>query len=482
MNVRHIPSTYDDADVDIGIVHLGLGAFHRAHQAVFIEQHLSRTNGGPWGVAAANLRSNKTIVESMEKAGCAYHVAEYASREDVVLREVLAIRQALFAGDDSSALLDLMLRPEVRIVTLTVSEKGHYIGTDGQLLADDPAIVRDLEQPLLPKTPVGVLARALEKRKQAGIAPFAVLSCDNLPENGRRVKNVVTAFAALRDDALAAWIERNTPFPCSMVDRLVPSMNDESFANVAGLLGKHDPNAVVCEDFKQWVVEDFGSGRPDWEEDGVYMTSDVRPYEYMKLRQLNGSHSLLAYLGGMAGKEIILDCMREPLLAELVKRYLATEAGPSLSGVPEDVWQSNSAAILRRFSNDSLAHKTNQIAMDGSQKIPQRWLNGTLIRLEQGAPCPCTALGLAGWVYHMRERDENGQAFPMRDPWRESLLADLLPLLEQPEACIKALFARADLFPPTLAANSAYVQQVQTMYSLIRERGVLAAMQATLNS
>ncbi len=395
MNMRHIPSTYDSEDVAIGIVHLGLGAFHRAHQAVYLERCLARRQGGPWGIASANLRSNKAIVASLMQTGCSYHVAEYASREDVTLREIRAIRQALFSGEDPSRLLDLMSRPEVRLVTLTVSEKGYYTGVDGELLADDPAIRQDLEHPELPKTPIGVLVRALEKRRQSGTAPFAVLSCDNLPENGRRTRRAVSAFAALRDDALAAWIEQNTAFPCSMVDRIVPAMTESSFAAVAALLGRPDPNAVVSEDFLQWVIEDFGPDRPDWEEDGVQMTGDVRPYESMKLRLLNGSHSLLAYLGGMAGKETIVDCMREPLLAELVQRYLTTEAGPSLTGVPENVWQDAAASIVRRFNNDSLAHKTNQIAMDGSQKIPQRWLHGTMARLAEGADCPCTALGLA---------------------------------------------------------------------------------------
>ena len=484
--VRHIPSTYNDDQVQIGIVHLGLGAFHRAHQAVYLERCLARAGGGAWGIAAANLRSNKTLVTSLEQAACRYHVAEYASRDDVTVREIRAVRQALYAGDSSAALLELMARPAIRIVSLTVTEKGYYLGADGRLLVDDPAIRRDVEHPETPATPVGVLVRALELRRLAGLAPFAVISCDNLPENGRRTRTAVLALAALRDAALAAWIEAHTPFPNSMVDRIVPAMTDASFADVAALLGRPDPNAVVSEDFSQWVLEDFGSGpdvRPDWEPEGVQMVSDVRPYEGMKLRLLNGSHSLLAYVGGMSGRETIVACMRDPQLAALVERYLSREGGPSLHDVPAAVWKDMAASIVRRFNNDSLAHKTNQIAMDGSQKVPQRWLAGTVDRLQAGEPCACTALGLAGWLYHMREVDDAGQPFPMRDPQRDALRAALGLMSGTPEnadACVDALFAQRHLVPEQLAAAPTYVAQVKAMYRLMLDQGAAAALKATL--
>ena len=478
---RIIPSTYEASKVKTGIVHLGLGAFHRAHQAVYVEKHLARTGGGEIGIAAANLRSNKAITESLAKADFSYHVAEYASRADVTVREIRAIRQALFPGGDAAELLALMASPDVRIVTLTVTEKGYYISADGTLLADDPAIRADLARPDNPATPIGILVRALELRKQAGVAPFAVLSCDNLPENGVRTKRAVVALAALRDKDLAAWIDAKTRFPSTMVDRIVPAMTESSFKDVEALLGRPDPNAVVAEEFTQWVVEEF-PGRPDWEPDGVQMTADVRPYEGMKLRLLNGSHSLLAYAGGMAGKETIVACMREPLLAALVERYLQTEGGPSLHDVPEQDWKASAAAIVKRFSNDSLAHKTNQIAMDGSQKISQRWMSGARDRLMAGAACPCTALGLAAWVYHMREKDEAGGAFPMRDPLRERMLETLRPLDNAPGAVIDALFAQADLIPAEVAANAAYRERVKAMYALMLDKGALAAVKATLES
>jgi fructuronate reductase len=189
---------------------------------------------------------------------------------------------------------------------------------------------------------------------------------------------------------------------------------------------------------------------------------------------------LLAYVGGMAGRQTIVDCMREPRLAGLVERYLAREAGPSLADVPGSAWKDMAANIVRRFKNDSLGHKTNQIAMDGSQKIPQRWLAGTAERLLAGAACPCTALGLAGWLHHLREQDEAGQPFPVSDPKRESLLAACSPGLE-PEERVDALFALRELMPATLAENPGYVGQVKAMLRLMRDRGVLAAVEATLS-
>jgi fructuronate reductase len=209
------------------------------------------------------------------------------------------------------------------------------------------------------------------------------------------------------------------------------------------------------------------------------MTTDVRPWEGMKLRLLNGSHSLLAYVGGMSGRRTIVECMREPRLSALVERYLAREGGPSLTDVPESAWKDMAASIVRRFGNDSLAHKTNQIAMDGSQKIPQRWLAGTSERLRAGAACPCTALGLAGWLYHMREQDEAGVSFPMRDPQRDALLAAFGPGME-PDARVDALFARRELVPDYLGTVPGYADQVKAMLRLMLEQGALAAVEATL--
>ena len=478
---RRITSTYDLAAVKPGIVHLGLGAFHRAHQAVYLEQNLQRHQGGDWGIVAANLRSNHNLVEALHKAGHSYTVAEYASAEDVTLRQIRSITNSLFAATDSSALVRQIASPHTRMVSLTVTEKGYCIDADGKLLEHDPGIRHDLEHPENPKSPIGVLAYGLLARKNAGLGGVSIVSCDNLSHNGARTRKAVLAFAALHDNRLATWIEHNASFPNTMVDRIVPAATPQSLAAIEALLGCADPNALSCEAFIQWVVEEnFCAGRPDWEHDGVEMVGDVAPYELMKLRLLNGSHSLLAYVGGMAGCATVAECMQNPLLTALIERYMLREAGPSLEREVSVAWRQAVPKILGRFANTSLAHKTEQIAMDGSQKIPQRWLNGALSQHKAAQQSACVALGMAAWLFHMHEKNEQGRSFTMNDPRK----AELQACLEHntPAARVQALCAAPGLMPEALQQDEAFTGQIYNFYELMCRRGSLAALAELLGS
>ena len=378
----------------IGIVHLGLGAFHRAHQAVYLERYRQRTGDGEWGVCSANLRASVELVDSLRKAGYRYQVAEYADSQTLTLREIGVIEETLFSGRDAAgnwgrdreALLSRMANPATRIVTLTVTEKGYFLNpATGELRVDDPMVAGDIASPQQPRTAPGLLVEALARRHAAGIEPFAVLSCDNMPHNGQRTRMAVVRLAEQRSAALAEWIAEQVAFPSSMVDRIVPAMTDADFER----LGVNDPSAVVGEAFSQWVVEDhFPLGRPGWEAEGVEMVSDVAPFETMKLRMLNGSHSLLAYLGALAGIETVFDGVSHTPLRALLRRYMLEEAAPTLE-MPEGTDLTAYAdSLLARFANDSLRHRLQQIAMDGSQKLPQRWLNGALERASTGQASP----------------------------------------------------------------------------------------------
>ncbi|MGM8932754.1 mannitol dehydrogenase family protein [Salinicola halophyticus] len=474
----------------IGIVHLGLGAFHRAHQAVYLQQSINRTPTGEeseWGLCSANIRSNRTLVDQLRDGDYRYHVAEFSDSEHVTLREVSAIREALYAGPDGpdrEALLARMSNPEVRIVTLTVTEKGYFLSPgSGELLSDAAPIVHDIAHPESPDTAPGMLVEALARRRSAGIAPFTVLCCDNMPHNGQRTRRAVVSLARHRDKALAEWIEAEVAFPSSMVDRIVPAMTDADRQRLAAL-GVGDPGAVVCETFSQWVVEDvFPQGRPDWEADGVEMVENVAPFETMKLRLLNGAHSLLAYLGALAGIETVDAAVARPAFRELLQHYWQQEAIPTLS-LPDGADASTyTESLLARFGNDSLHHRLQQISMDGSQKLPQRWLAGGVERMTDGDEVSVTALGVAGWIRYTAGSNLSGRPHPVDDPMAETFATLHRRHAGDRAALVDAFLALDAVFPAALRDDRRFTRQIVEALTRLESDGVEATITAlTLNS
>ena len=471
----------------IGIVHLGLGAFHRAHQAVYLERYRQRSGDVTWGVSSANLRASIGLVDGLRTAGHLYHVAEYADSESITLREIGVIEESLFSGRDSSnnwgrdreALLVRMASADTRIVTLTVTEKGYFLNpASGELRVDDPMIIGDIASPQQPRTAPGLLVEALARRREAGIAPFTVLSCDNMPDNGKRTRQAVVQLAEHRDAALASWIANEVSFPCSMVDRIVPAMTDADFERLA-VLGVTDPNAVVCEAFTQWVVEDsFLQGRPDWETEGVEMVADVAPFETMKLRMLNGSHSLLAYLGALAGIETVFEGVNHTKLRALLRRYMLEEAAPTLEmpkGIDLDAYADS---LLARFANDSLRHRLQQIAMDGSQKLPQRWLSGALKRSASGQSSLCVALGMAAWIRYTAGEDLEGNRYTVDDPLAKRFVDLHHTHSADPSSLVAAYLAMGDVVPNALAADKSFAQAVLAAYQMLAQEGLNGAIAA----
>jgi fructuronate reductase len=464
--VEIIKSTWQNAR--IGIVHLGLGAFHRAHQAVYLERNLARHEGGDWAVCSANLRSGRELVEVLSAQGSCYHVAEYSDRSTVALREIRAVQEVLFAGNEGHGrLLDYLADSAVRIVTLTVTEKGYCLNpANGELRLEDPLVLADLATPRQPRSVPGILLEGLRRRKEAGVQPFAVLSCDNMPDNGQRTRQAVLGLAQRLDPALAEWIRETVAFPNSMVDRIVPAMDSGSRLRLFDI-GCDDPAAVVCEAFSQWVIEDhFPAGRPDWEGEGVQMVEDVRPFEDMKLRLLNGSHSMLAYVGLLAGFETVNQAMNDPGMARLISRYMHDEAAVTLD-MPDGVdIASYAEALVTRFRNDALQHRLRQIAMDGSQKLPQRWLIGARQLLEQGRCIKCTALGVAAWIrFTELEKDL------LNDPLRERLRS-----LPDGPSRVDATLGLTEVFTPSVAQAAEFRLAVASAYEVLTTQGVRAAL------
>ena len=405
---------YDRRRITPGIVHLGIGAFHRAHQAVVIDDLLA-AGATDWGIIGASLRSSDTQ-DALAPQDCLYTVAvrSGAGTEHRIIGSVL---QTEVARNNPARLIARMADPATRIVSLTITEKGYcHTPQTGELNTDHPDIVHDLAHPDAPRSAPGFMVAALAHRRAAGTAPFTVLSCDNLSANGHTVKRILTQFATLQSPELGKWIAAHVACPSTMVDRIVPETTDADSAAVSAELGMTDAWPVITEPFTQWIVEDnFVAGRPDFVRAGVQLVADVTPFEHMKLRLLNASHSALAYLGYLAGYETIAATMTDNRFAAFA-RGVMEDAAVTLS-MPEGTdLASYSASLLKRFANPALHHRTWQIAMDGSQKLPQRLLGTMQDRLRQGLPIDTHALAVAGWMRYVTGIDEKAQPIDVRDP------------------------------------------------------------------
>ena len=412
--------SYDRSALKPGIVHLGTGAFHRAHQAVAIE-HCLEQGETEWAILGSSLRSRETSdALSPQKGLYALSVRDGSGEQ---IRVIGSILDVITVPDAPSRLMTALTAPSTRIVSLTITEKGYcHDPATGELNEDHPDIRHDLVNPGSPRSAIGLIAAALESRRAAGLKPFTLLTCDNLPANGRTLKRVVDRFAALKSRDLGAWVQDQVLCPSSMVDRIVPATTDEDRARISQAMGLEDRWPIVTEPFTQWVLEDrFSDGRPDLASAGVELVSHVTPFEHMKLRLLNGSHSTLAYLGYLAGHETVADAMAAPGFEPLIRALMREEAGPTLAmPVGTDI-PGYQDALIERFRNPALKHRTWQIAMDGSQKLPQRLLNTIRDRLKSGAPIDRLALGVAAWMRYVTGLDEKGGNIDVRDPLAEEL-------------------------------------------------------------
>jgi fructuronate reductase len=465
---------YDRSGVRPGIVHLGIGAFHRAHQAVVIDDLLA-AGASTWGIVGASLRSSDTR-DALVPQDCLYTLAvrSGAGTEHRIIGSVL---DTLVAPADPARLIARMADPAARIVSLTVTEKGYcHTPQTGELDAQHPDIVHDLRHPDAPRSAPGFIVAALARRQAAGTAPFTVLSCDNLSANGHTAKRIVTQFAALRSRELAQWIEDEVAFPSTMVDRIVPETTEADRASVASALGMIDAWPVVTEPFTQWIVEDrFPAGRPDFAAAGVQLVSDVTPFEHMKLRLLNASHSALAYLGYLAGYETIAAAMTDDRFVAFARQVME-DAAPTLAMPVGTDLAAYSASLLQRFSNPALHHRTWQIAMDGSQKLPQRLLGAIQDRLRQGLPIDSHALAVAGWMRYVTAKDEAGRAIDVRDPIAAKLEAIANSVGPVADRLVPALLEVTSIFG-TLGGDTRMRSAVTQALAKLYEVGARQAVQ-----
>ncbi|MCY0772130.1 fructuronate reductase [Enterobacter cloacae complex sp. 2022EL-00788] len=469
---------YDRALLRSRIVHFGFGAFHRAHQALLTNRVLN-ARGGDWGICEISLFSGDVLMSQLRAQDHLFTVLEKGADGNQPII-VGAVNECLNAKLDSlAAIIEKFCEPQVAIVSLTITEKGYCIDpATGRLDMQNGRILHDLEHPSEPHSAPGILVEALHRRRERGLPAFTVLSCDNIPDNGHVVKNAVLGMATKRSAELAGWIEAHVSFPGTMVDRIVPAATDASLAEITRELGVDDPCAISCEPFIQWVVEDnFVAGRPEWEAAGVQMVQDVLPWEQMKLRMLNGSHSFLAYLGYLAGHAHINECMQDDSFREAARRLMLNEQAPTLRITDVDL-TAYADSLIERFANPALQHRTWQIAMDGSQKLPQRLLDGIRVHLARQTPWPLLALGVAGWMRYVSGTDDQGNAIDVRDPLSEKFRA--IAEASSDAERVNALLTLKEIFGDDLPQNPVFVDAIDGAYRRIARLGARQAVIETL--
>lgn len=451
------------------IVHLGIGAFHRAHQALYTER-LNNSTDTLWRIIGCSLRSAE-VKRQLEPQDNLYTVLE---RGQTVSAQIVGCVESVLVGPENpSEIIQAIADSSTHIVSLTVTEKGYcHHPANGDLNVQHPDIQHDLSNLENPRTAVGYIVAGLQRRFEEGTAPITVLSCDNLPHNGRVAKNVVTQFAQSVDNNLALWIQQQVSFPSTMVDRIVPATTADDITECESLYHYQDLGLVIAEPFSQWVIEnDFCAARPKWEEAGALLVDDVAPFETMKLRLLNGSHSLLAYAGYLAGCETVFQTMQSNALKKLCQRFMTQAATTFTTPEGFDVEQYQ-MQLIERFSNPSLKHKTLQIAMDGSQKVPQRWLNSVRELLKQGADLSVFAFALAAWIRFTRGKNEQDIHYSVSDPHAETFLKLFEDHHADSTEYVRAFFSQQAIFGSDLVIQENLVDATAFYLSEIESHGI----------
>lgn len=450
---------YQRDQVDIGIVHLGLGAFHRSHQAIFTEQLLNSQGGGDWGICGVSFR-NEALQTQLQEQGCLYTSAIL----DVVdsFQVVGALKEVLVVKTQLAKVLERMAAHTTKIVSLTVTEKGYCLNGDGNLDETLPDIIHDLAHSDKPKTAIGLLVAALNIRFQTGIASFNVIACDNLPNNGEKLKSAVLQFAEKISPVLAAWIKSNTQFPNTMVDCITPKTEQATIDLIEEILGVIDNAPVQREQFSQWVIETSDFERPAWENVGVIFTDNVEVFENAKLRVLNGLHSALAYIGTLRGYETVYQAISDQTIKSFLIDLLDNEIIPTLEPVKGlDIYQ-YSRDIIARFENPKIKHLLRQIACDGSIKIPVRTLAPLAENIRSARRIDSLAVVVAAWLHFIKESVSND--CEIHDP-RASELANAITKTDETGALdVKALMKIPGLIPEALISNEVFISSVANAY------------------
>jgi mannitol 2-dehydrogenase len=466
--------TYDRQKIGQSIMHIGVGGFHRAHQALYMNDLFHKGGDTQWGYCGVGLlKHDARMRDVMLAQDCLYTLVERSLEGDKA-RIIGSIVKFLFAPDDPQKVIEQTASPETRIVSLTITEGGYYIDqSTGELDAKHADIVYDLAHPHEPRCSFGYVLEALDRRRIRGLPPFTVMSCDNIQSNGEVARKMLMALAELRDPALRNWMSENCIFPNSMVDRITPATTDEHRNLVKEKFGIADGWPVMTESFKQWVIEDhFAQGRPEWQLVGAQMTSDVLPYEKMKLRLLNASHQALCYIGMLLGYQFVHETMEDRDIRKLVEKMMDDEVTPILSEVPGVDLTDYKRTLIERFANPAIRDQLSRIGIYGSSGIPKFVLPSIAEQLQRGGAIKLLSFTVASWFRYLTGSDESGKEMPMLDPMAGTLR-------ERAKAAGKdarQLLAMREVFSESLAKSPVFVDQVRDALRSLYDEGAKAAL------
>ncbi|MBN6774348.1 mannitol dehydrogenase family protein [Pseudomonas granadensis] len=470
---------YRLSDTRQSIAHIGVGGFHRAHQAYYTDALMNSGEALDWAICGVGLRAeDRRARDDLKEQDYLFTLFELGDSDDTEVRVIGAIRDMLLAEDGAQALIDKLADPQIRIVSLTITEGGYCIDdSNGEFMAHLPQIQHDLAHPEAPKTVFGFLCAALEKRRAAGVPAFTVMSCDNLPHNGAVTRKALLAFATLRNSDLCSWIDANVSFPNAMVDRITPMTSTAHRLQLADKHAVDDAWPVVCEPFVQWVLEDkFVNGRPAWEKVGVQFTNDVSPYEEMKIKLLNGSHLALTYLGFLKGYRFVHETMNDPLFVRYMRAYMDLDVTPQLAPVPGIDLSDYKDTLVARFSNQAIADQLERVCSDGSSKFPKFTIPTINRLIADGRETRRAALVVAAWALYLKGVDENGDTYTIPDPraaFCQALVAD-------DELITERLLGVEEIFGAAIAKSAEFVAAFEWCYNSLRDEGVTRTLERVL--
>ena len=471
-----VPS-YDRSGISTGIVHFGVGGFHRAHQAMYVDRLLETGSAREWGICGVGvLQSDARMRDVMAAQDCLYTLSVTYPDGTWQTRVIGSIVEYLYAPDDPEAVVEKLADPRTRIVSLTVTEGGYnFSATTGEFDESNPAIQADLRPGARPATTFGYVVEALARRRARGVGPFTIMSCDNIEGNGHVAQRTFTAFARLRDPDLADWIERDAAFPNSMVDRITPATTPTTVAEVTRRYDIDDAWPVVTEPFTQWVLEDhFTMGRPAYEQVGVQPVADVAPYELMKLRLLNAGHQAMCYFGYLSGYRLVHEAADDELIARFLLRYMDEEATPTLQPVPGVDLDVYKRTLIERFSNPAVRDTISRLCAESSERIPKWLLPVIRQQLRSGGAVACSAAVVASWARYAEGVDEDGEPIDIVDPLRDRLTALAARQRDQPTAFLteRAIFGDLVDEPRFVAA---YLEALDALHA-VGARATLARL------
>jgi mannitol 2-dehydrogenase len=472
--------TYNRGQIRTGIVHIGVGGFHRAHEAAYLDALMNLGKALDWGISGVGmLAHDRRMYEVMTEQDCLYTLVVKNPDGSLHPRVIGSIVQYLFAPDDAEAVLELMADPATRIVSLTITEGGYLVHpVTGDFDTAHPAVQKDLQVGSTPSTVFGFITEALSRRRDRSVPPFTVMSCDNIPGNGAVTRKMIGTFARLKDPELAVWLDREVSFPSSMVDRITPVTAEADKVLLAEQFGLQDEWPVVCEPFIQWALEDsFSAARPPFEDVGVQMVNDVEPFELMKLRLLNASHQALCYLGYLAGYRYAHEVCQDPLFTEFLLGYMDHEATPTLAPVPGVDLDQYKRQLVERFSNPEIRDTLARLCADSSDRIPKWLLPVIRQQLASGGEIKRSALVVAAWARYAEGRDEQGQTIEVVDKLRDQLIERAGRQLEEPLIFIsdRGLFG-------DLVDNERFVLAYRSALDSLHRKGAFGTLKAALVS